>query len=481
MTSTSFRQKFDLWVKKVGRHRGNPRLWFDTPRIEQAGLMPGVRFSVTKRGAGIQIAKDVAGSFTVSSKVRNGKTVPVVDINNGTDLAVISEHAVVRIIVQADCVWVLPLASELAKRERISRLMGKLARGEPLLSGSLAHGVGVAAHAAHQGLGDVGIETTLAFASEIDETYATQSVLHNDAAQSASMLVAPMQELVQDQWVMEQLPKVELLSLGLPCSGASVAGKAKNGNKMMESHSEVGHLVYAALALIQRSQPIALALENVVGYQGSASAEIFRYQLRDMGYHVVEVVLDAQDFGCIENRERWFLCAYTDGLECSLETLMPATPPKVPKLGDLLEDVPLDAKCWSPLTYLRDKETRDAAAGKGFRMQIVNAESTKVPVLRKQYSKGGSTDPFVQHPVNPDLLRKFTVKEHARIKAIPPALFEGVSETVGHQMAGQSVAYEQVRALYRECIGPAIVRLRDFGATLAGINAVADRLDAVIG
>lgn len=479
--ATSLREKFDLWVKKVGRHRGNPRLWFDTPRIEKAGLTPGVRFSVTNKGAGIQIARDDAGSFTVSSKTRNGRTIPVVDINNGVDLAVISEHAVVRIIVRADCVWVLPLASELAKRERINRLIGKLARGEALASGSLAHGVGVAAHAAHQGLSDLGIETTLAFASEIDEVYASQSVLKNDAAQQACMLVAPMQELVQDQWVMDQIPKVELLSLGLPCSGASLAGKARNGNKMMESHPEVGHLVYAALAIIQRAQPVALALENVVGYASSASAEILRLQLRDMGYHVVEVVLDAQNFGCIENRERWFLCAYTDGLECSVQQLLSLVSPRVPKLGELLEDVPLDAACWSELKYLRDKETRDLAAGKGFKMQVVNSESTKVGVLRKQYAKGGSTDPFVQHPVNPALLRKFSVKEHARIKAIPPVLLEDVSETIGHQMAGQSVAYEQVRALYRECIGPAIVRLRDFGAKLAGLSAVADRLDAVIG
>ena len=57
---------------------------------------------------------------------------------------------------------------------------------------------------------------------------------------------------------MKQLPKLDILEMGLPCSGASRAGKAKRGLEVMEDHPEVGHLVYAALAIINRVQPGAL-------------------------------------------------------------------------------------------------------------------------------------------------------------------------------------------------------------------------------
>ena len=57
-------------------------------------------------------------------------------------------------------------------------------------------------------------------------------------------------------------------------------------------------------------------------------------------------------------------------------------------------------------------------------MQVVTPESTSVPTLRKGYHKGGSTDPLLTHPTNPELLRQLTVVEHARIKEVPVELVD---------------------------------------------------------
>ncbi len=78
------------------------------------------------------------------------------------------------------------------------------------------------------------------------------------ASAAAVPLSAPMQELIQDTWVLDKLPKGEVMELGLPCSGASVAGKSNLGLAKMEDHPHVGHLVHAALVLIARLQPAAL-------------------------------------------------------------------------------------------------------------------------------------------------------------------------------------------------------------------------------
>jgi hypothetical protein len=106
-----------------------------------------------------------------------------------------------------------------------------------------------------------------------------------------------------------------------------------------------------------------------------------------------------------------------------------------------------------------DKEVRDVDAGKGFRMQTVTPESTSVPTLRKGYHKGGSTDPVLVHPINPSLLRKFTGKEHARIKGVPESLVDNMSDTMAHELLGQGIVFapfEQVG----EHIGRTLLKLR---------------------
>ena len=272
------------WLKKIGLHRGAPRLWFETLRVKSAGLVPGGRFDVMALHNGVKLVASATGQYAVSSKERNGRCLPVVDINNREVLEPLGGQQVVRVIVRSDGIFVLRAASEQAKTERIERLLSKLSSGEKLASASIAHGAGVLSNAAHAGFAAAGIELDLEVLCEIDETYVEQSLNCNPVSSHTVPLCAPIQELVQDEWLMRQVPKMEVLEMGLPCSGASRAGKAKRGLSMMEDHPEVGHLIYAALALIQKLQPAAIVLENVEDYRSSASAQILRSQLRDMGY-----------------------------------------------------------------------------------------------------------------------------------------------------------------------------------------------------
>ena len=110
--------------------------------------------------------------------------------------------------------------------------------------------------------------------------------------------------------------------------------------------------------------------------------------------------------------------------------------------------------------YLKTKEVRDAEKGNSFAMQIVTPDSTSCPTLRKGYHKGGSTDPLLRHPTNPDLLRQLTVGEHARIKEVPEHLVEGMSKTDGHILLGQGIAYAPVRALFKR-IGESLVQWKE--------------------
>ena len=450
------REKMDYYVKRIGQNRGAPRIYLDGQAAVRAGFSPGDRFDIKmEEGKGITLTVNKDGSRTVSSKKKGDKTYPVIDINSAELLKVFEGMDSVRMIVKGGKVVFVPLASELHKRDRLANLVSKIHRAENLTIGSLSHGGGVMCHAIHEGLKAAGIKADLLFANDIREDLIAQAAEYNDAwGDNTSAIAAPMQEIVQDEWLMNNLPKLNILDMSLPCSGASKAGVAKRGLEKMEDHPEVGHLVFAALVIINKTQPAVLLLENVVPYASSASAQILRHQLSDMGYNVHEAVLNGKDWGCLEHRERWCLVATTAGLDFDFDQIAPAVT-VVKKLGDVLEQIPDDDPRWSEMRGLKDKERRDMESGKGFKMQVFGSDSTKISTLTKGYAKVRSTDPKILNENDPDKLRQLTAREHAAIKNVPAVLIEGLSETTAHELLGQSVVYDPFKSVGQR-IGEAV-------------------------
>jgi DNA (cytosine-5)-methyltransferase 1 len=450
----------DYVVKKVGRNRGTPRLFLDGQQAVRAGFSPGDRYEVIINEDRVVVEARHDGSRAVSRRVKGDKVLPVIDVESKQLLDLFEGMDSVRMVVTQGKVVFLPLASEKAKVERLKRVTDKLKSGEPLKTASLSHGGGVLSRAIHEGLAKAGIACEMAFANEIREDLIEFATQNNTVwGDNSAAIIAPMQELIQDEWLMAKLPRVEIVELGLPCQGASPAGRTKNAIAKMEDHKDVGHLVFAALTILAKIQPVVMLLENVDAYKNTASAQILRHQLADMGYELHEAVLEGKDFGCMENRVRWVMVAVTKGLEFSFDDLVPEVK-VLQKLESLLDpSIGPDHPSWSEKKYLKDKEVRDAEAGKGFRMQTVTPESTSVPTLRKGYHKGGSTDPVLVHPINPALLRKFTGKEHARIKGVPESLVDNMSDTMAHELLGQGIVFapfEQVG----EHIGRTLLKLR---------------------
>lgn len=436
-------------VTKIGQNRGIPRVWVEGVKAMLAGFLPGKRYDARKDAEKCMLVLELSdtGCRIVSKKTKGEKEIPVIDLNSAELLSVFDGIENVRVIVQEGKIYIMPLASEIAAKERISRLKAKIANDEPMLIGSLAHGGGVLTEAIHAGLADAGVKAELAFANEIRPELLEQSSAYNTAwGKNTVPLAAPMQELVADGYAMKKLPVVEFLEAGLSCSGASVAGRAKRGLALPEDHPEVGHLVVPFIAFIARFQPIGVLLENVKQYQNTASMSILRNCLRDMGYDVHEEVLQAADWNALEHRERLCMVAMTKGVSFDFSTLL--KPEKATRrVADILDPVPDDSPMWSEMKGLKEKEIRDKAAGKGFAMQIVTAFDTKCPTITKGYAKIRSTDPKIMNASNPDLLRQFTPAEHARAKGIPERIVTGLSATLAHELLGQSICYEPFRAV----------------------------------
>lgn len=456
----------DYLVKHLGQHRGNARLWFETQALEKVGLSRGTRYNVEwvaqpegdakNLGKGVTqqtetlhlvFKPDPDGKRVVSGKTKGGGDIPIIDINDSKVLGFLADQPAVKAVFDAEKKQLV--VSKLSSVEMQHARKNRLARGllTALTVAALCFGGGVMDHAAHAGMADAGIKSELVAAVEINADLLEHARLHNPVVRPTTKLYAtPMQELVQDAGAMANFPKADVLVTGIPCSGASISGKSKLGLATAEDHPEVGHLVVPYLMMVNAIQPSVAVVECVVPYSKTVSAKLMRQMFRDMGYTVQEVVLNSWDFGSIEARDRWYLVAATQGLEIDLANMQPVIKTR-PKLAQFLQPNLLKHD-WREMEGRKAKEERDIADGKGFKMQIVTPDSERIGTIGKDYNKNRSTEPKVQHPTQPSLLRLLTPVEHAAIKGFPVDALGGLSVTAAHQLLGQSVDVRPVRALF---------------------------------
>lgn len=439
-----------LEIIKIGNNKGAPRIWMEGRKLENGGFLPGKRYSVKVDASKPLLTLEIAdsGMRIVSHKQRGDREFPVIDLNSTELMSVFAGLESVRVVVQDQRIHILPVASELRANERLTRLRDRLAKGEPLVFASAASGIGILDMAAHEGLAMAGLESKLATAVEIRDDCMDWAAANNPVYSAATITItAPMQEVAFDEWTMQKMPVVDCFTIGIPCSGASVAGRTKRGLAHPEDHPEVGHMLVPFLAMVARQNPVAIVLECVVPYRSSASASIIRNMLRDLCYTVHETELDASDWNMLEHRKRYCLVAVTNGIEFSFDDLVRPAPVER-KFGEIMEAVPADHSTWGRIDYLWSKLERDKQAGKGFSPTVIDSDSTRVPTLNKTLHKRQSTGTFIRHPDDPDRYRIPTVAEHAACKGVPPSLVKGTTQTFGHEILGQAISVPPFVAVF---------------------------------
>jgi DNA (cytosine-5)-methyltransferase 1 len=445
----------------MGNNKGAPRVWLQGQMPARSGFLPGAKFRVAVDPHGVRVTLSLheEGSRTVSRKEKGGKEVPVLDINSNEALAILAGYKQIRVIFMDGEIHLLPDAVEARQKERLDRLRTELEEGR-LSVGSVSHGAGILSHALHTGFEDESIRSELKFAVDIDPEALEVAASNNTAWNHRTQAIAlPVQMLaLADPYVLSKLPAVSMLEAGLPCTAASISGKSKKKLKQAEDDPKAGHLVAAFITLIGRLNPAIVLLENVRPWFSTASGAILRTQLRELGYDVQERDLDGRDYA-IEDRPRRVLLGVTEGIEVNLDAMV-APSRAVQRIGDILEDVSADDEQWRDVAYLKAKEIADKAAGKGFAMQLVTANDTRVGTIGTGYQKARSTEPRLVHPSNAELSRLFTPVEHARLKGIPPELVAGVeSKTTAHALLGQSVVWGAFRHV-GQVVGRSLAVLR---------------------
>lgn len=431
---------------KLGQNRGNPRIWLEGQKLAAGGFVPGIRFNIKMLKNKLTIQIDNNGHYKISSRTRNGITAPILDLNNESLNRVFCTDSKLRVAIKQGFIVISAHVSASLILDRENRLLEKLKTQKPLSVCSLFHGGGVLDKAIHAGFQQNHISASLAVAVEIEPQYLDASLRNNAELWSADSIV--LESSIEDLQLNNQSSQVDVLIAGIPCTGASKAGRSKNKLQHAESHSAAGAMFYHFLKFVEFTNPSIILIENVPEYANTASMEVIRSVLSSLQYQYEERVFDSSEFGVIEKRKRLCLLAVSNGLgfESTLARIE-ANAINSTQINEILDPVPLDDTAWKSFDYLAEKEIRDKAAGKGFKRQLLSGHETSCGTIGRDYAKCRSTEPFLKHPTDPHLSRIFTPQEHARIKGIPSTVIDGLSNTIAHQILGQSVVFPVFKAI----------------------------------
>lgn len=431
-----------LLNRNLTQHRGSPRIYLDDAILDLLGVDDAHPFyDRIWQDDKLILRISENGKYKVSSKAKGGRIVNVIDINTSKLAELFDDNSKLRIAIQKGSIVIKAHSSELAIRKREESYLNAIQNSGTLTIASPFHGGGLMDYAVHEGFKKASIASVVKFAIEIDTRYLNSSMLNNAHLFDSNTVY--INSDVADVHA-HNLPQVNILLAGVPCVGASLSGKSKNKIKFAEEHDSAGACFFSLLNIIKGSNPAVVILENVKQYIETASFAVIQSVLCSLGYDLSTNVYNGLDFGASESRQRMVCIAVSKGLNDfgvlqSIEDIIEANKTHCTPLSSVLDELPLDHPSWKEVTYLKEKELRDRAAGKGFAMQILTKDAVSCGVIGSGYFKSRSTEPRLQHPENPNLSRLFTAREHARIKQAPEGIINGLSETVAHEILGNGV------------------------------------------
>lgn len=137
--------------------------------------------------------------------------------------------------------------------------------------------------------------------------------------------------------------KLDLIIGGPPCQAYSLAGRARSRDHMVGDARNYLYKLYAEF--LREFQPRYFVFENVVGLLsakergGERYFDKMRLLFKDYGYTTEYRILNAHDYGVLQNRKRIILIGKLNG-EHGFYPLIPKTDTSAYRVHDILDDLP---------------------------------------------------------------------------------------------------------------------------------------------
>ncbi len=254
--------------------------------------------------------------------------------------------------------------------------------------------------------------------------------------------------------------KVDLIMHGSPCQDFSLAGKQAGGDKDSGTRSS---LMYETLRIVEKLRPRYVVWENVkniLSKKHKHNFDAYLEKLKELGYSNYYQVLNSNDYGIPQNRERVFTISVLGNHKFEF----PQKQELKLRLKDLLEDS-VDKK------YYLNNETIDNI--------ILNNQDTIENIIKNNNKRAkhqqellqskeicrcipagthGSTPHLLKTVVseNPLKIRKLTAKECWRLMGFNDEEFEKAekvnSNTQLYKQAGNSIVVNVLTTIFKELL-----------------------------
>ena len=210
-----------------------------------------------------------------------------------------------------------------------------------------------------------------------------------------------------------RIPQHDILIAGFPCQSFSIV--AQNPPRI-GLDSEIGQLFFEVVRILKNKKPTCFIAENVKGILSANNGKAFpliRRELEKIGYTVSYKVLNSEDFGIPQKRERVFIIGFLN--KYGIKPVFPNTLKHVIPLKEVLTDSRLlDKKYYFSNKAVRGLKKANPAMNKG-RVQNKNKTCATVGAHLAKVSLN-STDPVL---LENKKYRRFTPREVARIQSFP--------------------------------------------------------------
>ena len=420
----------------IRQNRNAPRLWIEGLKLDTAGFKRGSHYSISIKEDSIIISLDQNGNRTTSGRNRNGRQIPIIDLNIKELSKQFGLDTRVRVIFTSGKIFITKHHEDAAKERRETRLRNNYNNGT-LIEASLFTGGGISTHAIHTAIDDAGLKSSLAWIVDAELKYLQVGYKNNFAiTDDTSAFIGKIEEIETSYY-----SEIDILSFSMPCTGFSIAGKSKH-KKTPETH-ESSTALFGTINAIRAANPAILISENVREAQNSTAYTLLKAELIRLGYQIHERNMDQKDTGSIENRRRYWFVALSNGIASDFDfsLIHPDAEKSRPSLKEIF-DIDIPENMWAENEYLKEKQKRDAAAGKGFaNRQLLSGDETTVGTINRTYHKKQSTAPYITRSDGKE--RLLTPFEHARVKSVPEKLISDTSSTLAHEILGQSVDWRQ--------------------------------------
>lgn len=309
----------------------------------------------------------------------------------------------------------------------------------------------------HYALHSQGFECV--FASEIDEK-ARITYQHNFKNISPQIFEGDGTPLFNKDITKQDIAKIpdhDILCGGFPCQPFSIAGHRKG----FEDKGR-GDLIFNIIEIIKQKQPRIVFLENVKNLYNHDQGQTYKY-IKDLiekqGYFVKEKVLNASNFGLPTSRERLYILAFKNKLDCD-KFEFPKKSGKATRLLDFLEEENQETEKCQIIRkdiYLKvvkiTSDIFDNFPQKPLQIGKINkggqGERIYSPfghAITLSANGGGAGAKTGAYLIN-GKIRKLTSKECARIMGFPENFEVIVSSSQAYKQFGNSVNISVVKAI----------------------------------